>query len=102
MDSITHAPVGSAATRSHVDSEWSDMRPSLDRVALQARALIAALRDIPRPLFADERRKSDKAREAFAEQIMDGLSDLLGDLTGPIWRRAEDAGIDPDTTFSID
>lgn len=85
------------ATRAQVESEWADIRPSLDKVAVQAQALIASLRDIPRPLFADERRKADRARVAFAEQVSDGLRDLILDLIGPVSRRADDAGIDTDT-----
>lgn len=86
--------------RSHIDAEWADIRPSLDRVAVQAQALIASLRDIPRPLFADERKASDAKRAAFAERLCDDISDLMGDLTGPIWHRADEAGIEPDQ-FSI-
>src|SRR6185312_6820110 len=96
----THA-IGGSSTRNHVHAEWAELRPSLDQVALQAKSLIASLRDIPRPLFADERRKSEAARVAFAEQVKDSLVDLLDDLVGPLHRRTDDAGIDV-ATVAVD
>lgn len=88
-------------SRAPIDAEFADMRPALDRVALRAQSLISALRDIPRPLFANERRKSDIAREAFAEEIANRLDDLMGDLLGPVRGRADDGRIEPDE-FTID
>lgn len=90
-----------SATRNQIDSEWAELRPSLDRVALQARALIAGLRDIPRPLFAGERIWSDQKKAAFAERFVGDLADLLSDLTEPLRTRADDAGIEPDQ-YKID
>lgn len=91
MDSLTPH-----TTRAQVEAEWADLRPSLDRVVLQARSLIASLRDIPRPLYADERKRADAAVESFAELVANDLSDFLDKRTGPVRARADDAGMDPD------
>lgn len=89
------------ATQLQVQCEWAELRPALDKIALQAQALIASLRDLPRPLYADERVKADQARVAFAEQVLCGIEDLMGDLTSPVRHRADDLALDPDA-FAID
>lgn len=93
-DTITHSP-------HHVHAEWAELRPSLDRVALQARALIASLGDIPRPLFSGERIWSDAKKVAFAERLCGEVVDLLADLTDPLLSRADNAGVEPER-FTID
>jgi hypothetical protein len=85
----------------HVRAEYAEIRPSLDCIVLQARTLVASLRDIPRPLYAYERKVADRARVRFAEHLRDGLQDLIGDLRGPMVTRADDCGFElPETDLT--
>lgn len=85
-----------SAGQGQVYAEWAELRPTLEMAVMHARHAIASLRDIPRPLYADEREKFDKTRQAFAEHVYAGLHDLMGDLIGPVSRRTDAAGMDTD------
>lgn len=86
-----------AQTRAHVDAEWHDLRGPIDQTVLKAHAFLSSLQDVPRPLFVDERQARDRADRALAEAVRDALREWLAEVTHPVRRRADDAGIDPDT-----
>lgn len=100
MDTLTtsgrYVSGGSRSTRAHLDSEWRELRDPLQRAILAAASALTALQDLPRPLYLNDRPAHRAAVTAFAEHLSDNLTDLLGDVLGPLRRRADEAGFDPD------
>jgi len=107
MDTITREPAdrytsgGSRHAQWALDAEWRELRGPLGGTVLLAQSVLNGLRDVPKPLRANEQETQSIAIAAFAEHLRDNLDDLLGDLLAPLHRRADAAGIDP-ATYTID
>ena len=95
MDTLIERRTG-WQTRSHIESEWREKRSAFAKVELAKQALLTALEDLPRPVWADEAREHDRVVALTADAIKNELDDLLGDLVGPFRKRVSEAGLDPD------
>ncbi len=82
-----------SATRAQLDAEKRDMHPLLVWAATSGQATVQALADLASErVYTDERSKA----LAHAEEICGSLIDAINDLVGPVMKRADDAGFDPD------
>lgn len=96
MPRDTASPRVRSHTAAHVWSEHRMRREDLGPVVAATESVMRALGNIRKPLYVDEHDAHVNAIGACAETVTGAVRDLIDDLLGPLARRADDAGIDPD------
>lgn len=101
MDGSTHierayVSGGSRGHNAQIESEWREKRNAWAKVELAKQALLTALQDLPRPIYAAEATDHRNRIEWASADLDSMLTDLKGDLTGPFLKRVSEAGLSRD------
>jgi hypothetical protein len=84
------------STKSHLWSEFSELREAANRLGLAMEGVENALSNWPRPLWADEAATLNAAKARMLEHLDGALADFLGDALAGLRQRADEAGIAPE------